>query len=272
MAGGVYELHERADGIDLYRDAASWTAYQCPGHAHAAGAALAQLHRAASGFTEPSRRFGPLSDSCALVAARDPVAAIAGLAARRPGLACGLGERAWREPLGAALAPFAAPARRALARTPRGWGHGDWHPSNLTWSAAGASARVSGVLDLGLANRTTPAWDLAVAIERACVDWLALDDGAGVSLVDHAGLDALLDGYESRRPLSADERAALSVLLPVVHVGFAVSEIEYYAGVLASPERAEVAWRDYLIGHCRWFQSPDGAALLDHLRARAPAA
>ncbi len=269
-SGGVYELHALADGIDLYRDAASWTGYRLPAHAHAAGVELARLHRAAAGFSARARPFGPLVDTVAPVAARDPIAAVAGLAGRRPGLARGLGAHPWREQLSAALAPFAAGARVALARLPRGWGHGDWHPSNLTWSAAGPQARVTGVLDLGLANRTTPAWDLAIAIERACVDWLALEDShlPGATLVDFEALDALLDGYETRRPLSPDERAALPALLPVVHLGFALSEIEYYADVLGSAERAGIAYRDYLIGHCRWFHTRDGAALLAHLRGR----
>ncbi|MGH3126251.1 MAG: phosphotransferase, partial [Streptosporangiaceae bacterium] len=43
----VYEVHEVAGGLDLYRDAVSWTPYASLGHARAAGAALARLHGAA---------------------------------------------------------------------------------------------------------------------------------------------------------------------------------------------------------------------------------
>ena len=51
----VYEVHEVAPGIDLYRDAMSWTPYLSPGHARAAGAALARLHQAATpGGTQPA--------------------------------------------------------------------------------------------------------------------------------------------------------------------------------------------------------------------------
>jgi Ser/Thr protein kinase RdoA (MazF antagonist) len=273
VAGGVYELHELAAGIDLYRDAPSWTGYRSPAHAHAAGGALAQLHRAAATFTAPSRPAGPLANSCAPAAAGDVIATLATLAARRPGLALGLREHPWREQLSVALTPFASVAAAALAALPRSWGHGDWHPSNLTWSTDDPRARVASVLDLGLADRTTPAWDLATAIERACVDWFALEDSdpARPARADLATLDALLNGYESQRPLNRAERGALPALMPVVHLGFALSEIEYYAAVLRSPERAQVAYRDYLIGHTRWFQTPDGAALLTHLRKRAQA-
>ena len=204
-----------------------------------------------------------------LAAARDPLVAVATLAARRPGLALGLRDRPWREQLSAALKPFASDASAALAVLPRSWGHGDWHPSNLTWSSDSPQARVACVLDLGLANRTTPAWDLGTAIERACIDWFALDDAAQPARADLATLDALLDGYEAQRSLNPDERAALPALMPVVHVAFALSEIEYYAAVLRSPERAQVAYADYLIGHCHWFHTSDGATLLAHLRKRA---
>ena len=280
VTGGVYELHERAAGIDLYRDAPSWTGYQSYGHAHAAGGALAQLHRAAATFTAPPRPMGPLTDSCELAAAADSIVALQTLSARRPGLALGLGlglglgDQPWHRQLGAGLEPFAADAAVALAALPRSWGHGDWHPSNLTWSANGPQAQVACVLDLSLANRTTPAWDLGTAIERACVDWFALEDAdpARPARADLGAIDALLDGYEAQRPLNADERSALPALMPVVHLGFALSEIEYYAAVLDSPERARDAYHDYLLGHCRWFQTPDGSALLDHLRKRALAA
>ena len=265
-ADGVHELHQLAAGLDAYRDAPSWSGYRCAAHAAAAGDALARLHRAADSFAAPARPFAALSESCALAAVADPVREVAALAAACPGLAAGLRDRPWRDEIGATLAPWAAQSAAALAPLRRTWGHGDWHPSNLTWSDDSPDASVAAVLDLGLANRTTPAWDLAVAIERACVNWLSADG----ALADLASVDALLEGYEAVRPLTADERAALPALTPVAHVVYALSEIAYYAGVLRSPQRTQVAYRDYLIGHCRWFASPAGAILQQHLRARQP--
>jgi Ser/Thr protein kinase RdoA (MazF antagonist) len=273
VGDGVYELHERAAGMDLYRDAPSWTGYRSASHARDAGAMLARLHRAAVGFGAPVRKMGPLTDSCGLAAAADPLAALTALVTERPGLAQCLREQAWPEEIGAALAPFAPGAGAALASLPRSWGHGDWHPSNLTWTQDGPDARVAAVLDLGLANRTSPVWDLGTAIERACIDWLAAEgDGSGPARpvrADFKSVDGLLNGYESQRTLTPGERAAMAELLPVVHVAFALSEIEYYGAVLGSSERARTVYRDYLIGHCRWFESPEGAQLLDHLRVWA---
>src|SRR6516164_209253 len=103
------------------------------------------------------------------------------------------------------------------------WGHGDWHPSNLTWDSASPDAGVAAVIDLGLANRTFAAHDLAVAIERSAVPWLDLN-GTGRAGVDGPAVDALLDGYQAVRPLTRAELATVGGLLPVVHLEYALSE------------------------------------------------
>jgi Ser/Thr protein kinase RdoA (MazF antagonist) len=270
-----YEVHEVADGVDLYRDAVSWSPFTSLGHARAAGAALARLHEAAAGFPLPERPPAPLLTSCAIVAA-EPAApgrpggladAVAEFAAGLPGLARYLSTRDWRADVAQYLR---APAERAaplLADLPRQWGHGDWHPSNLTWTSAGPGAAVAGVLDLSLANRTLAVHDLAMALERATVAWLDLDE-TGHAAADLDAVDALLDGYESIRPLSDLEAAALAAVLPVVHVEYALTEVEYFAGIVASPANAGLAYDAYLLGHARWFAGPDGIMLLDHLRRR----
>jgi Ser/Thr protein kinase RdoA (MazF antagonist) len=265
-----YEVHELADGVDLYRDAVSWSPFTSPGHARAAGAALARLHEAAAGFPLPERPPAPLLSSCAIVGADpvDPVAAVARFAAELPGLARYLSTRDWAADVEQYLR---APVERAaplLAALPRQWGHGDWHPSNLTWSSAGPGAVVAGVLDLGLANRTLAVHDLAMALERATVAWLDLD-ATGHATADLDAVDALLDGYESIRPFSDLEATALAAVLPVVHVEYALTEVEYFAGIVGSPVNADLAYDAYLLGHARWFAGPGGAVLLDHLRRRS---
>ena len=297
-----YEVHEMADGVDLYRDALSWSPFTSLGHARAAGAALARLHDAAAAFPLPDRPPAPLLSSCAVVAADpaislarpgttartgtiaypgtiarpgpgdpagrpDPAEAVARFAADLPALAAYLSRRDWRADVDRFLR---APIERAaplLAALPRQWGHGDWHPSNLTWTGPGPDAAVAGVLDLSLANRTLAVHDLATALERATVPWLDLDE-RGRATADLDAVDALLDGYESVRPLSALEAAALAAVLPVVHVEYALTEVEYFAGIVASPANADLAYDGYLLGHARWFAGPDGAALLDRIAGR----
>jgi Ser/Thr protein kinase RdoA (MazF antagonist) len=267
-----YEAHELAEGADLYRDAVSWSPYTSRGHAFAAGRALAAVHLAAADFPAPARPFAVLMNSCRLICAADPRAEADRLAGERPDLAAYLAGRGWSQDFTACLLPLirrAAPLARTL---PGQWGHGDWHPSNLTWTSAEPSARVSGIFDFGLANRTFAVHDLAIALERSVVPWLDLapenpaTTGVGVGTAD-ADLDAaadLLDGYQQVRPLTGIEAAALPRVLPVVHLEYALSELAYFTHVTRSPADADLAY-EYLIGHARWFGQPQGAALLEFL-------
>jgi len=263
-----YEVQARAGGLDLYRDALSWSPFMHVAHARAAGAALARFHLASASFGLPERPPGVLMSSCAVVTAADPLAAVTRLAARRPGLAGYLGQRRWRDDLTRSHLPAIREVAPLLPGLPRLWGHGDWHPSNLTWTAPSPDADVAAVIDLGLANRTFAAHDLAVAIERSTVGWLDLADG-GQAGVHIPAVDALLDGYQAARPLTRAEHAAVAGLLPVVHLEYALSEVEYFASVVRSRQNADLAYDGYLVGHARWFSGPDGWALLSHLRQRA---
>jgi Ser/Thr protein kinase RdoA (MazF antagonist) len=263
-----YEVHEVAPGIDLYRDAMSWTPYLSTGHARAAGAALAHLHQAAAGFTRAARPPAVLTSSCDVISAADPLAEVDAIARRRPGLARYLAGRDWRRDLARDHLPVIRRAAPLLAGLEPLWGHGDWHPSNLTWDSASPDAGVVAVFDFGLANRTFAVHDLAVALERSVVAWLDLAE-SGPAGVDLGGADALLGGYAEVRPLSPAEARALPEVLPVAHLEYALSEIEYFADVVASPALADLAYDTYLVGHTRWFAGPDGAAFLDHLRRQA---
>ena len=266
----VYEVHDVAPGIDLYRDAMSWTPFASPGHARAAGVALARLHRAAGGFGWPARPPAVLTNSCDVIAAADPVAEVDAVGRRRPELARYLADRDWRRDLTRDVLPAVSRAAPLLGALERHWGHGDWHPSNLTWDSAGPDAEVTAVFDFGLANRTFAVHDLALALERSTIAWLDLAE-SGTAGVDIAAVDALLDGYQAVRPLGPAEATALPGVLPIVHIEYALSEIEYFADVVASPGLADLAYDTYLIGHTRWFAGPDGAAVLDHLGQRARA-
>jgi Ser/Thr protein kinase RdoA (MazF antagonist) len=258
-----YEAHQLAEGVDLYRDAVSWSPYTSRGHAFAAGRALAALHLAAADFPAPPRPFAVLMNSCRLICAADPLAEAARLTGERSDLAAYLAGRRWPQDFTAYLLPLirrAAPVARTL---PGQWGHGDWHPSNLTWTSAEPGAQVAGIFDFGLANRTFAVHDLAIALERSVVPWLDLDCSSGAA-ADLDAAAALLDGYQQVRPLTGIEAAALPRVLPVVHLEYALSEALYFTSVTRSPADADLAY-EYLIGHARWFGQPQGAALLEFL-------
>src|SRR6516165_11078159 len=194
----VYEVHTLAPGVDVYRDVLSWEPFLSVQHARAAGAALARFHRASASFRLPERPPAVLTSSCAVITEADPLAAVGRLAARRPGLAGYLDQRPWRDDLARYHLPAIGRLAPLLPGVGRLWGHGDWHPSNLTWDSASPGAGVAAVIDLGLANRTFAAHDLAVAIERSAVPWLDLAEH-GQAEPDIPAARALLDGYLSAR-------------------------------------------------------------------------
>lgn len=260
----LYEVHRPISGIDLYRDAMSWTPYRSADHARSAGAALAQLHQASAGFDRPAQAPGVLTDSCEIVAARDPWAALDSVIERRPGLAAYLSSRPWRTEMAASLDRWLGPASAAAQSQDPLWTHGDWHPSNLAWTSIRADAEVSGVFDLGLANRTFALRDVAVAIERAGIGWLDADTAQWS--VDWTAVPDLLAGYRSVIDFGAAFGPVLADILPVVHVEYALSEIEYFATVTGAGGDADLAYYGYLLGHADWFATANGTELLDRLR------
>ena len=204
-------------------------------------------------------------NSCQVITAPAPLQTAAALVAQRPALASYLAGRHWEDHFEAILTPLIATAAPLLAALPSQWGHGDWHPSNLTWTSSAPDARVAGIFDFGLANRTSAVHDLALALERAVVSWPGLHRG-GTAAADPAAAAFLLDGYQTVRPLTGAEAAALPVILPVAHVGYALSEVDYFTSVAVSADGADLAY-EYLVGHAWWFGQPPGAALLGFLAA-----
>jgi Ser/Thr protein kinase RdoA (MazF antagonist) len=272
----TYEVHEIPRGFDLYGDAISWTPFRSAAHAYSAGHALAHLHLAAQTFAAPPRNPRPLVASFTIFAGDDAATAMNRYLAARPSLANHAAVRACADQALELLAPFHSELLPLLPSLAPLWTHNDLHASNLFWSAAGPdadqTARATAIIDFGLADRTNAVHDIAHAIERNIVEWLVLvNDPAHPNEVpahlDH--LEALLDGYESVRPLSAEESAALAPMTAVCHAEFALSETDYFLGVLRSEEKAVMAYDGWLVGHARWFHSHAGHKLLHFLRRRA---
>lgn len=256
-----YEVHSVGTGHDLYRDAISWSPFAEPDHAYAAGEALANLHVAARGFDAPHREPAPLIAGFTVFAAHDPLAAVERYAAARQAVAAELDERAdWRDDLTRWHLPFHERLLPWLADLEPLWAHGDFHASNLLWQ----DGRVSSVIDFSLSDRAFAVHDLATAIERNAVEWIELD-AKGRAAVHVEAARALIAGYRRVRELSPAERAALPELLPLCHVDYALSEIDYFRGVTGSAANTELAYR-YLVDHTAWFAGPDGSALLNAIR------
>ena len=265
----TYEVHEAPESVDLYGDALSWTPFRTAAHARSAGEALARLHRAAEGFDAPRRSPRPLVASFTIFASKNPGEELQRYLAARPALGKHAAVRECAEEALELLAPFYAELRPLLPALTPLWTHNDLHASNLLWSDSGDDARAVAMIDFGLADRTNAVHDLAHAIERNIVEWLALvEDTSHPEKVpvhlDH--LHALLNGYESVRPMSDEEAAALTPMAALCHAEFALSETDYFLGVLHSEGSARMAYDGWLVGHARWFRGAPGKRLLDAMR------
>ncbi|MGW4244102.1 phosphotransferase enzyme family protein [Nocardia sp. NPDC004722] len=246
----AYEVQELGHGVDEYAGVFSWTPYHSPAEAGAAGRMLARLHLAAAGYHAPARPPRPLMAGFTLVAAADPVAAVADRARQRPALGEFLAERDWRGDMARVHLPAHERLYPLLADLEPLWTHNDWHGTNLLWR----DGEVSTVIDFGLCDRTTAIHDLATAIERCAVDWISIR-GGGPAHLRFDQVEALLQEYQSVRNLTLAERRALPALLPLVHCEYELSEIDYFLGVVpgGNAKNAEIAYAEYFLGHTAWW-------------------
>ncbi len=251
----TYEIQELGVGEDRYRDEFSWSPYHSTREAAAAGAMLARMHLAAAGFDAPERPPRPLLAAVCV----DPIVTIEHYCTARPEVGRFLAELDWRrdwEP----LANRSRGLENRIAALPPLWTHNDWHPTNQLWTGD----EITAVLDFGLANRTLAVFDLATAIERFAVDWLATDGYR----VRTEQLIAFLRGYNEIRPLDAAERALLPDIFPLVHIAYELSEMDYFLTI--PPRRrvraARIAYRNYFLGRSVWAASAEGNAFTTMLR------
>jgi Ser/Thr protein kinase RdoA (MazF antagonist) len=188
--------------------------------------------------------------------------------AERPALAGDTEVRAACDEALELLEPLHQDLLPMLPELPSLWTHNDLHASNLLWSPE-SDGPVVAAIDFGLADRTSAVHDIAHAIERNIVEWLVLVDDPDhpekVPIHFHH-LKQLLTGYESVRPLSEAEAAALAPMAALCHAEFALSESDYFLGILRSRCRARMAYNGWLLGHARWFRSVRGHQLLTFLQ------
>lgn len=274
LGDSVYEVHEVPAGVDLYDSAISWTPFRTATHAYSAGQALARLHLAARDFKAPARKPRPLVASFTIFAGRNPFEAMAHFLGRCRSLSGHRGARVCAAQTIEILTPFHAELASLVPALGSLWTHNDLHCSNLFWSDDAPNAKATAIIDFGLADRTNAAHDLAHAIERNVIEWLALvndpEHPNDVPIhLDH--LEALVEGYESVRPLTLEELTALAPMTALCHAEFALSEADYFLGVLDSEEKAVMAYDGWLVGHAKWFAGSAGRRLLEPLRRRAKA-
>jgi Ser/Thr protein kinase RdoA (MazF antagonist) len=266
------EVQSVPQGVDLYREAISWTPFRSVGHARSAGEMLAGVHLAAVDFLEPARKAKQLVTSFTIFSAQEPENSLKEFLSARPLLAEYVQRTSAVNEAMALLAPFHAQVFPLLGELRAQWTHNDWHASNLFWSDESDAARAVAVLDFGLADRTFAVNDLALAIERNIVEWLELPKctEAGVEVPVHLDhLRALIAGYAEKHGLRNAERVVLGPMTALCHAEFALSEADYFLSVLKSESKARLAIEGYLLGHARWFASDEGARLMDAIEEAA---
>lgn len=202
-----------------------------PAQARAVGAALARVHLAGEDFPLTRRdRLDPATNSATLAKC-----GAARLTAIDPALPVAIG---WAEDI----------AARWPADLPRSIIHSDLFPDNVLM----LGERVTGLIDFYFACAGMMAYDLAVTHAA----W-AFGDG-GAQFLPSIG-SALVEGYESVRPLGAGERAALPLLAQGACLRFTASRAEDW---LETPAGAQVMRKDPMDFLRRWrFYRDEGAAV-----------
>jgi homoserine kinase type II len=176
------------DGVSLRRPT--------PEHCQQAGLHLAELHKGGADFTGRRKNaLGPegwrkLADDCAADA--DSVA----------------------DGLGALIEEELAALKAAWpAQLPQGIIHADLFPDNVLF----VNDRVSGIIDFYFACNDALAYDLAVTLNAWCFE----PDGA----FNVTKARALIAGYQAKRALQTDEKAALPLLCRGAAIRFLLTRL-----------------------------------------------
>ncbi|MFM5924405.1 MAG: homoserine kinase [Novosphingobium sp.] len=195
-SGALYRLVEgKAVALIEFLPGVS-VSHPTPGQARAVGRALAQMHLASADFPGTRANAMNLAES------------------RRMADACGHDAMTRIDPALAELVERELPQVEAAwpAGLPQAVIHADLFPDNVLM----LGEQVTGLIDFYFACTDLAAYDVAVTHAAWCFD----NEGRGFNPAISA---ALLEGYESLRPLSGAERSALPVLARAAALRFTMS-------------------------------------------------
>ena len=205
-----------------------------PAQAFAVGAALARIHLAARDFPLSRRDpLGPRANAAALTACgADQLASIAPELPRCIDMAQAIADR-WPSQLPSSII------------------HSDLFPDNVLL----LGDRVTGLIDFYFACSGLMAYDLAVTHAAWCFDRTGAHFSADLG-------QALVRGYETARPLTGEERAALPLLAEGACLRFLASRAEDW---LEAPADVQVTRKDPMDFYRRWqFYRASGSGAFAH--------
>jgi len=102
---------------------------------------------------------------------------------------------------------------------PKGLCHLDMFADNTLWNLQKGEERLTGLLDFTEVSVEHYVMDIAITINDFCTTWGMAEQGESVNF-DRSKMAAFLQGYESKRPMSDDEKSALPVMLAKAAVIF----------------------------------------------------
>lgn len=102
---------------------------------------------------------------------------------------------------------------------PKGLCHLDMFADNTLWDFDGDTPTLTGLLDFTEVSVEHFVMDIAITINDFCTTWGNADNGEAVNF-DEDKMQAFLAGYESKRALTDNEKAALPVMLAMAAVTF----------------------------------------------------
>lgn len=254
-----YELFHRASGVDLYQDYHSWMTFKRSDHAVSSGETMARFHLALEDFDISGRpQVGtvvekPMTARFDMAFHRDLSKIISERIQNNSEVSEFFKDKNWQTDLLPLLTLFQKdiPDYKEIIKP---WvSHGDWHANNLFFDCD----KVSAVIDFHLTDLSFRLYDLAVALDRNCIQWLEFHDGK-IDVVRFDLIGLFIEGYNSVFPVSGPELKLLSLLMPIHQLDLAISNIEYYLCFEKNEARAEWAYQVYLIEHLKFYQLPGG--------------
>jgi len=179
-------------------------------HTHAVGAALAGLHRAAKGIAGSEGRFRVEDVRRRLFR---------------------IGGAKWGDATRELMSAMDRWVAKRAADLPRGLIHGDLFRDNVLWK----ESEIVALLDFESASDGSFAYDLAVTILAWCYG----------DALDRALVKAMIEGYESVRPLEQSERDGLLAEACIAAIRFTTTRITDYA-MKPGDARVMKDWKRFL--------------------------